>query len=227
MVLEEVKSLGHPKIGPAPLQGHSLSNFEGSRPPSGAGIPWPKQEVLGWLALLVERTSPWLSQVLPSAESGGRRRDSGLGPMGEAGGLGSWGGGLFGSLRSTYWNGSFCPPGGSWFPVPQKTQLEVLRLRLFPALAFLIPTPSLPGPNHKHPPPGVVRSPSRTQGLSSSLTPFPSPGRDLPVLRKGETEVHVKWRGCAWAGWVKSSSCFLVCGVLSPWLFLEPKGWAA
>lgn len=46
MVLEEVKSLGHPKIGTVPFQGNSLSNLEGSRPPSGAGIPWLKQEVL-------------------------------------------------------------------------------------------------------------------------------------------------------------------------------------
>lgn len=48
-MLEEVKNLGYSSIGPASLQGHSLSNFEGSRPPFGAGIPWLKQEVsAGW-----------------------------------------------------------------------------------------------------------------------------------------------------------------------------------
>lgn len=40
VVLEEVKSLGYHKIGPAPLKGHSLSNFEGQGPLSQTGVSW-------------------------------------------------------------------------------------------------------------------------------------------------------------------------------------------
>lgn len=53
-MLEEVENLGYPNIGPASLQRHSLSNFEGLRPPVWGRDPLTEAGSVGWLALLVE-----------------------------------------------------------------------------------------------------------------------------------------------------------------------------
>lgn len=146
--MEEVKSPGYPTIGPAPLQGHSLSNFKGQRTPcpqSGQGSPSLSRK--GWLAGPPGGKTLRFSQVLPPAESGGQRFDTGRGPMGEAGGLGSCGCRFLWvfkvSLLQEVWF-FFCPPGRSWFPAPQSTQLGALCLRLLAVLAFPVSTPLPP-----------------------------------------------------------------------------------
>lgn len=102
MVLEEVKSPGYPKIGPAPLQGHSLSNFKGQRTPrpqSGQGSPSLSRK--GWLALLVERhfASP---RFCPLLSQGVRDLTLAGGQWERQVALGLAGVGFFGSLRSAY-----------------------------------------------------------------------------------------------------------------------------